>query len=122
MLSAPSIVTVCWEQNANTCASAVRADLENPWLPTCSVLITNETESSLPDALTSVYVKGPDAGAGFLFIIDEWDCVFRKMKDYENVQRTYLDFLRNLSKDRIYVKLAYMTGIFPIKNMEHTLL
>lgn len=30
-------------------------------------------------------------------------------------QKKYLDFLRNLLKDRPYVELAYMTGVLPIK-------
>ncbi len=52
---------------------------------------------------------------GIVFIIDEWDCIFReKTKDLQ-VQTAYLDFLRNLLKDRDYVSLAYMTGILPIK-------
>lgn len=74
-----------------------------------------ETETSLPDALTSVYIKAYDPNPGFIFIIDEWDCIFREMKDDVNVQKAYLDFLRDLLKDRVYVKLAYMTGILPIK-------
>lgn len=75
----------------------------------------NETESSLPDALTSIYMKDQDCSPGFIFIIDEWDCIFREMKNNESVQKAYLDFLRDLFKDRVYVKLAYMTGILPIK-------
>ena len=51
----------------------------------------------------------------FIFIIDEWDCVFREHKDNETAQRDYLIFLRNLLKDQGYVALAYMTGILPIK-------
>ena len=51
----------------------------------------------------------------FVFIIDEWDCVFREHKDDTASQKEYLDFLRNLLKDRNYVALAYMTGILPIK-------
>jgi len=50
-----------------------------------------------------------------VFIIDEWDCIFREDSIDEKGQRIYLDFLRNLLKDRIYVGLAYMTGILPIK-------
>lgn len=52
---------------------------------------------------------------GFIFIIDEWDCIFREMKDDKEAQRKYLDFLKYLLKDRRYVKLTYMTGILPIK-------
>lgn len=51
----------------------------------------------------------------FIFIIDEWDCIFREYKHDIDSQRLYLDFLRNLLKDQPYVALAYMTGILPIK-------
>ena len=51
----------------------------------------------------------------FIFIIDEWDCIFRENKDGSEAHKMYLDFLRNLLKDRSYVSLAYMTGILPIK-------
>lgn len=51
----------------------------------------------------------------FIFIIDEWDCIFRENKDGSEAHKMYLDFLRNLLKDRSYVALAYMTGILPIK-------
>lgn len=52
---------------------------------------------------------------GFIFIIDEWDCIFREKKQDIDAQNAYLDFLRSLLKDKVYVKLAYMTGILPIK-------
>ncbi len=51
----------------------------------------------------------------FIFIIDEWDCVMRELRDNQEAQKKYLDFLRNLLKDKSYVALAYMTGILPIK-------
>lgn len=51
----------------------------------------------------------------FVFIIDEWDCIFREYLNDKEAQRRYLDFLRNLLKDKPYVELAYMTGILPIK-------
>lgn len=51
----------------------------------------------------------------FIFIIDEWDCIFRENKEDTKSQIAYLDFLRNLLKDAEYVALAYMTGILPIK-------
>lgn len=51
----------------------------------------------------------------FVIIIDEWDCVFRKYKTEKEVQERYLDFLRELMKDKGYIHLAYMTGILPIK-------
>ncbi len=51
----------------------------------------------------------------FIFLVDEWDCVMRERQDSEELQKQYLDFLRNLLKDQPYVALAYMTGILPIK-------
>jgi len=59
----------------------------------------------------------PDALVLYLqkTVLDEWDCVFREAKDNKTAQKKYLDFLKDLFKDRTYVKLAYMTGILPIK-------
>ncbi|MCM1577456.1 MAG: AAA family ATPase [Ruminococcus sp.] len=58
----------------------------------------------------------------FVFIIDEWDCVFRKKKSEEEI-RYYLNFLRSLLKDKPYSALCYMTGILPIKKYgEHSAL
>ena len=51
----------------------------------------------------------------FIFIIDEWDSILRENKEDKELQNKYLDFLRNLLKDRNYVGLVYMTGILPIK-------
>ena len=51
----------------------------------------------------------------FIFVIDEWDCIFREHKNDTESQTKYLDFLRNLLKNQSYVALAYMTGILPIK-------
>ena len=51
----------------------------------------------------------------FVFIIDEWDCIFREYKQDKTAQEQYLDFLRDLLKDKVYISLAYMTGILPIK-------
>jgi hypothetical protein len=51
----------------------------------------------------------------FIVIIDEWDCIFREYKERHDDQNKYLDFLRDLLKDKGYIHLAYMTGILPIK-------
>ena len=48
-------------------------------------------------------------------ILDEWDCIFREYKEDKEAQEKYLDFLRDLLKDKAYIHLAYMTGILPIK-------
>ncbi len=39
----------------------------------------------------------------------------RERQEAEELQKQYLDFLRNLLKDQPYIALAYMTGILPIK-------
>lgn len=54
-------------------------------------------------------------GEKFIFLIDEWDCVFRFHKGKKKEQESFLSFLRLLLKDKSYVELAYMTGILPIK-------
>ncbi len=66
----------------------------------------------LADALERIYAE---TDRQFIFLIDEWDCVMRERQESEELQKQYLDFLRNLLKDREYVALAYMTGILPIK-------
>ncbi len=59
----------------------------------------------------------------FVFVIDEWDCVFRLFDLNNEVRLRYLDWLRLLLKDREYVGLAYLTGILPIKKYgEHSAL
>lgn len=50
----------------------------------------------------------------FIFIIDEWDYIFNHNLYTEN-QADFLEFLRDLLKDRPYVALAYMTGVLPVK-------
>lgn len=74
--------------------------------------------SRLKIALNKIFKQ---EGQGFIFIIDEWDCVFRLAKNRNEKQKEYLDFLRGLFKGAEYVDLAYMTGILPIKKYgEHS--
>ena len=69
-------------------------------------------ENNLGRSFADIY----DAtGNTFVFIIDEWDSIFREFKTDFAAQKKYLDFLRDLLKDRDYVEFAYMTGILPIK-------
>lgn len=69
-------------------------------------------DKKLARSLKDVFAKH---GVPFIFIIDEWDCIFREHKNDTEAQTKYLDFLRSLLKDQSYVALAYMTGILPIK-------
>lgn len=75
----------------------------------------NDSVTTLPLALTTVFAKDKKFPKGFVFIVDEWDCIFREAKEDWQAQKKYLDFLKDLFKDRIYVKMVYMTGILPIK-------
>lgn len=50
----------------------------------------------------------------FIFIIDEWDYIFSHDLYREN-QGDFLEFLRDLLKDKPYVALTYMTGVLPVK-------
>ena len=77
-----------------------------------------DTSCRLKFILSKIFDR---TGQGFVFIIDEWDCVFRVAKERKEVQKEYLDFLRGLFKGAEYVELAYMTGILPIKKYgEHS--
>ena len=77
-----------------------------------------QDQYGLPGVLEQIYAQ---TKKGFIFIIDEWDCVFRMAKERQDIQKTYLDFLRGLFKGAEYVELAYMTGILPIKKYgEHS--
>lgn len=77
-------------------------------------------ENSLITALEDLH---SETGEKFIFIIDEWDCIFRIYKDNGNAQKEYLDFLCDLLKGQPYVALVYMTGILSIKKYgEHSAL
>ncbi|MBQ0000968.1 MAG: AAA family ATPase [Clostridiales bacterium] len=74
-----------------------------------------EVKQDLPDALAVIAEK---TGNKFVFIIDEWDMVFREMTDKE-LQDKYILLLRRLFKNSGYtdkmIEAAYITGILPIK-------
>lgn len=67
--------------------------------------------NSLWDIFTQVYLKTNEK---FIFVMDEWDAVFHMSFITQTDRRAYLLFLRSLLKSKVYVELAYMTGILPI--------
>lgn len=69
------------------------------------------SEDSVWDILTFLYEK---RGQRFVFVMDEWDAVFHMEFITDSDKKAYLLFLKSLLKDKIYVQLAYMTGILPI--------
>lgn len=82
--------------------------------------IIKRNDLGLAGTLRRIYAKTKKK---FIFLIDEWDCVMRERQEAEEMQKKYLDFLRNLLKDQIYTALVYMTGILPVKKYgEHSAL
>ena len=69
-------------------------------------------ENDLAETMQDIFAESE---CPFIVIIDEWDCIFREFKHDKAAQEIYLDFLRDLLKDKEYIYLAYMTGILPIK-------
>lgn len=51
---------------------------------------------------------------GFIFVIDEWDYIFNNNLFSNEDRESFLQFLKDLLKDKPYVELAYMTGVLPI--------
>lgn len=71
-----------------------------------------EEEAAVWDNFLILYMEHPEVQ--FLFVMDEWDFIFHQDFATEKDWKGFLVFLRNLLKDRPYLRLAYMTGILPI--------
>ena len=69
-------------------------------------------EDALWDILDCIFEAY--SGQKFMFVMDEWDCIFHKDYVTEQDRKSYLTFLNNLLKDHAYVSMSYMTGILPI--------
>ncbi|MBQ9369204.1 MAG: AAA family ATPase [Victivallales bacterium] len=67
------------------------------------------------DLIYSLALFSQASGRQFVFVIDEWDCIFREYPGEKDGQKAYLNWLRNLLKDKSYIAMAYMTGILPVK-------
>lgn len=77
-------------------------------------------EEDLVSVIEEIYAQ---THSFFVFIIDEWDCIFRVKGEDTEAQKLYLNFLRDLLKNQPYCILAYMIGILPIKKYgEHSAL
>lgn len=69
-------------------------------------------DTDLIESMQDIYSQ---ENSPFIVIIDEWDCIFREYKEDKEAQEKYMDFLRDLLKDRMCIYLSYITGILPIK-------
>lgn len=70
-----------------------------------------DSYTDLYECLQAIYTETQNY---FIFVIDEWDAIFREQPNNTSAHESYINFLRRLLKDRTYIKLAYMTGILPI--------
>ncbi len=73
--------------------------------------ILDNTNKPLQLLLSDIYKKTNEK---FIVLVDEWDFIFRESSN-SKVQEEYVNFLRILFKDSPFIKLAYLTGILPIK-------
>jgi len=53
-------------------------------------------------------------GVSFIFVFDEWDCIFHKRYITGDDKENFINFLASLTKGTGYVSLSYMTGVLPI--------
>ena len=76
----------------------------------------SDEEKNLGKALYAVVSKG---NAKFVFVIDEWDALFREYKEDTRLQEDYILLMRSLFKNKDTtsrtIAAAYITGILPIK-------
>lgn len=75
-----------------------------------------ERQNDLPNMLYNITEA---TGHRFIFIIDEWDALFRESPNDAVLQESYIKLLRGLFKnsgktDKM-IEAVYMTGILPIK-------
>ena len=71
-----------------------------------------DDQNAVWDTLLEIYAEKQDII--IVFVFDEWDFIFHQKFVTEDDKLSYLQFLRNLLKDRPYIALVYMTGILPI--------
>ncbi len=71
-------------------------------------------DRSLPDVLWKLYEAH---GETFIFLIDEWDVIYREDQKGSRAHREYVRFLKDLSSPRMEkcIDMIYLTGILPIQ-------
>lgn len=72
-------------------------------------------EISLTQSISEIYIQTREQ---FVFIMDEWDLIYREFRDDDKLQRKFIDLLRGLFKNTYCQQafaLVYLTGILPIK-------
>ena len=70
------------------------------------------------DLLETLLTITQDFNTKFIFIMDEWDLVYREYRDDDVLQKKFIKLLKNLFKSddgQACFALAFLTGILPIK-------
>lgn len=95
-----------FEQYIERIQNGINADLAEAY-PELGI----DPTAAVWDVLNDIFRKKKES---FVFVMDEWDAVFHMSFIKKEEQASFLLFLKSLLKGRVYVKLAYMTGILPI--------
>lgn len=81
----------------------------------------DELPSGIKSLSEALSIINNSTGNKFIIIIDEWDVLIRDEANNNKVQDEYINFLRGLFKGTEptkYIRLAYLTGILPIKKLK----
>ena len=97
------------KDNGNKYLENLNTDVVSELKDTYKDYFDKDKSYSLPEAIRCLKKR-------FIFIIDEWDFVFREYPNNSTLQENYIDLLRALFKGsgERFVNLAYITGILPI--------
>ena len=107
-----------------TSAAIVKKDMQNI-VSNIETSVINELSEACPDVQKQdnlpkmIYSIADATKQKFIFIIDEWDALFREAKNDVEQQDAYIKLLRGLFKKsgitNKMIEAAYITGILPIK-------
>ena len=97
------------KDNGNMYLENLDTDVVSELKDTYPECFDKDKDYSLPEAIFCLKKR-------FIFIIDEWDFVFREYPNNTNLHKNFIDLLRALFKGvgENFVELVYMTGILPI--------
>ena len=97
------------KDNGNKYLENLNTDVVSELKDTYPEYFKKDKDYSLPEAIRCIKKR-------FIFIIDEWDFVFRQYPNNTKLQEDFIDLLRALFKGvgERFVELVYMTGILPI--------
>ena len=97
------------KDNGNMYLENLDTDVVSELKDTYPKYFKKDKDYSLPEAIRCL-------GKRFIFIIDEWDFVFREYPNNSNLHENFINLLRALFKGvgENFVELVYMTGILPI--------